>query len=143
MRRRDLTLAAAAALLAPAVPARADSYPSRPVRVIVPYSPGGGTDTLARAVFERVAALMGQPFVVENKAGAGTTIGLGELARARPDGYTVGVGGTSDPLLPLLYDKLPFNPVADLTFVATLATVPIVLAAGPSIPAKTLQELLA
>ncbi|MFV0676932.1 Bug family tripartite tricarboxylate transporter substrate binding protein [Variovorax sp. tm] len=143
MRRRHFTLGAAAALLAPAVPAWADSYPARPVRLIVPYPPGGGTDTVTRAVFERVAALMGQPFVIENKAGAGTTIGLGELARARPDGYTVGVGGSSDPLLPLLYDKLPFNPVADLTFVATLATVPIVLAAGPSLPAKTLQELLA
>jgi tripartite-type tricarboxylate transporter receptor subunit TctC len=143
MRRRNFTLAAATTLLAPAGAAWADSYPSRPVRLIVPYPPGGGTDTVARAVFERVATLMGQTFVVDNKAGAGTTIGLAELARARPDGYTVGVGGTSDPLLPLLYDKLSFNPVADLTFVATLATVPIVLAAGPSIPAKTLQELLA
>ncbi|RQO61273.1 hypothetical protein DBV14_05710 [Variovorax sp. KBW07] len=143
MKRREFTLAAAAALLAPAAPARADNYPSKPVRLIVPYPPGGGTDTVARVVFERVAVLMGQPFVVENKAGAGTTIGLGELARARPDGYTIGVGGTSDPLLPLLYDGLAFNPSADLTFVATLATVPIVLAAGPGIPAKTLQELLA
>lgn len=143
MKRREFTLAAAAALLAPAASVRADNYPSKPVRLIVPYPPGGGTDTVARAVFERVATLMGQPFVVDNKAGAGTTIGLGELARSRPDGYTVGVGGTSDPLLPLLYDRLAFNPSADLAFVATLATVPIVLAAGPSIPAKSLQELLA
>ena len=142
MNRRDFNLLAAASLLAPAVPAWADTYPSRPVRVIVPYPPGGGTDTVARAVFERVAVLLGQPFVVENKAGAGTAIGLGELARSRPDGYTIGVGGSSDPLLPLLYDKLAFNPVADLTFVATLATVPIVLAAGPSLPAGTMREFL-
>lgn len=142
MQRREFALAAAAALLAPALSARADSYPSKPVRLIVPYPPGGGTDTVARAVFEQVSKLLGQPFVVENKAGAGTTIGLAELARAHPDGYTVGIGGSSDPLLPLLYDKLPFNPVADLTFVATLATVPIVLAAGPSLPGKTMRELL-
>lgn len=143
MQRREFTLAAAAALLAPALSARADSYPSKSVRLIVPYPPGGGTDTVARAVFERVSTLLGQPVVVENKAGAGTTIGLAELARSRPDGYTVGVGGSSDPLLPLLYDRLRFNPVADLAFVATLATVPIVLAAGPSLPAKTMRELLA
>ncbi|WP_454752845.1 Bug family tripartite tricarboxylate transporter substrate binding protein [Cupriavidus necator] len=143
MERRAFALAAAAALLAPAVPARAESYPSRPVRLIVPYPPGGGTDTVARTVFEHVSGLLGQPFVVENKAGAGATIGLGDLARSRPDGYTVGVGGSSDPLLPLLYDKLSFNPVSDLAFVATLATVPIVLVAGPSLPAKNLQELLA
>lgn len=143
MRRRDIVLAAAASALSPAAPVWADSYPSRPVRLIVPYPPGGGTDTVARAVFERVATLLGQPFVVENKAGAGTTIGLGELARAHRDGYTIGVGGSSDPLLPLLYDKLPFDPVADLSFVATLATVPIVLAAGPSSPAGTMSELLA
>lgn len=143
MKRREFTLLGGAALLAPAVSALADSYPSRRVRLIVPYPPGGGTDTVARAVFERVAALLGQPFVVENRAGAGTTIGLAELARSHPDGYTVGVGGSSDPLLPLLYDKLPFDPVADLSFVATLATVPIVLVAGPSLPATTMRELLA
>lgn len=143
MKRREFALATAAALLAPILPVWADSYPSKPVRLIVPYPPGGGTDTVARTVFERVATLLGQPVVVENRAGAGTTIGLAELARSTPDGYTVGVGGSSDPLLPLLYDRLPFNPVADLTFVATLATVPIVLAAGPSLPAKTMRELLA
>lgn len=143
MKRREFSIAAAAAMLAPFTPALADSYPARPVRLIVPYPPGGGTDTVARAVFERVATLMGQPFVIENKAGAGTTIGLAELARSRPDGYTIGVGGSSDPTLPLLYEKLPFNPGTDLSFVATLATVPIVLAAGPSLPVKTMQELLA
>lgn len=142
MKRREFSIAAAAAVLAPMRLALADTYPARPVRVVVPYPPGGGTDTVARAVFERVSVLMGQPFVIENKAGAGTTIGLGDLARSRPDGYTVGVGGSSDPLLPLLYDKLPFNPSADLSFVATLATVPIVLAAGPSLPVKTMDELL-
>lgn len=142
MKRREFSLAAAASLVAP-MGALADAYPSRPVRLIVPYPPGGGTDTVARAVFERVSTLLGQPFVVENKAGAGTTIGLGELARSRPDGYTVGVGGSSDPLLNLLYEKLPFDPASDLTFVATLATVPIVLAASPSLPVSTLAELLA
>jgi tripartite-type tricarboxylate transporter receptor subunit TctC len=144
MNRRDFARAAAGGVLAAATGTTfASGYPTRPVRLIVPYPAGGGTDTVSRAVFERVATLLGQPFVVDNKAGAGTTIGLAELARSRPDGYTVGVGGSSDPLLPLLYDHLPFNPTADLAFVATLATVPIVLVAGPGLPVRTMGELLA
>lgn len=131
------------ALLAAPTSVLAQTYPERPIRLIVPYPAGGGTDIVARAVFERVSAKLGQPFVVDNKAGAGSSIGLAELARSKPDGYTVGVGGSSDPLLPLLYPKLPFNPSHDLTFVSTLATVPIVLAAGPSMPAKTMSEFLA
>lgn len=143
MNRRDFgRLTASVALLAASAPSLAQSYPARPIRLIVPYPAGGGTDIVARAVFQRVAAILGQPFVVDNKAGAGSTIGLAELARSKPDGYTVGVGGSSDPLLPLLYDKLPFDPSKDLTFVATLATVPTVLAAGPAMPAKTMSEFL-
>ncbi|TPQ33968.1 Bug family tripartite tricarboxylate transporter substrate binding protein [Cupriavidus pinatubonensis] len=142
-RREFMRLAGAAAVLASTGRALANKYPSKAVRVIVPYPAGGGTDTVARTVFARVAGILGQPFVVENKGGAGTTIGLADLARSSPDGYTIGVGGTSDPLLPLLYPKLSFNPNTDLTFVATLATVPIVLVAGPGVQAKTLSELLA
>lgn len=142
-RREFMRLAGAAAVLASTGSALANTYPSRAVRLIVPYPAGGGTDTVARAVFARVAGILGQPFVIENKGGAGTTIGLADLARSSPDGYTIGVGGTSDPLLPLLYPKLSFNPNTDLTFVATLATVPIVLVAGPGVQAKTLSELLA
>ncbi len=138
-----MRLAGAAAVLASTGSALANTYPSRPVRVVVPYPAGGGTDTVARAVFARVAGILGQPFVIDNKGGAGTTIGLADLARSRPDGYMVGVGGSSDPLLPLLYPKLSFNPSTDLTFVATLATVPIVLVAGPGVQATTLAELLA
>ena len=118
-------------------------YPSKPIRVIVPYPAGGGTDAVARAVFEKVGQAMGQPVVIENKAGAGTIIGLGEVARAAPDGYTIGIGGTSDPLLPLLYESVPFNPHTDLVFVSTLASVPLALAASNNVPAKTMQELIA
>ncbi|MDO9434184.1 tripartite tricarboxylate transporter substrate binding protein [Hydrogenophaga sp.] len=118
-------------------------YPSKPIRVIVPYPAGGGTDAVARAVFEKVGQAMGQPVVIENKAGAGTIIGLGEVARAAPDGYTIGIGGTSDPLLPLLYESVPFNPNTDLVFVSTLASVPLALAASNNVPAKTMQELVA
>lgn len=144
MRRREFVQnIAVGALLASSGGAIANSYPSRPVHLIVPYPAGGGTDILARRVFEQVRDLLGQPVVVENRAGAGTTIGLAELARSKPDGYTLGIGGSSDPLLPLLYDKLSFDPTTDLTFVATLATVPIVLVAGPAAPAKSLAELLA
>ena len=124
-------------------PTSAQTYPNRPIRLIVPYPAGGGTDILARSVFQKVSESLGQPFVVENKGGAGTSIGLAEVARSHPDGYTIGIGGTSDPLLPILYDNLPFNPMTDLIFVSTLASVPIVLVAGPSVPAKTMQEFLA
>ena len=78
------------------------SYPNKSMKMIVPFPPGGGTDTVARALAQRLSAALGHAVIVDNKAGAGTTIGLAELARAAPDGYTMGIGGNSDPLLPLL-----------------------------------------
>ncbi|MBK6650976.1 MAG: hypothetical protein IPG42_15560 [Betaproteobacteria bacterium] len=112
------------------------SYPSKGLRMVVPFPPGGGTDTVARALAQRLSAALGQSVIVDNKAGAGTTIGLAEVARASPDGYTVGIGGTSDPLLPLLYDNLPFNPTQDLVFVSTLASSPI----APAVAITSQQE---
>ena len=136
-------LASALLLLGSAVNADAQTaYPSKAIRLIVPYPAGGGTDAVARAVFQKLGESLGQAVVVENKAGAGTTIGLAELARSAPDGYTLGIGGTSDPLLPLLYDKLPFNPKTDLVFVTTLATAPIALVTGPSISAHSVSEFV-
>ena len=118
------------------------SYPSKGLRMVVPFPPGGGTDTVARALAQRLSAALGQSVIVDNKAGAGTTIGLAEVARASPDGYTVGIGGTSDPLLSLLYDNLSFNPTQDLVFVSTLASTPIALAVGNNVPARTITEFI-
>lgn len=137
-----LPLAAMLAALAGPTPAQS-SYPNKPIRIIVPYPAGGGTDIVTRAVFQKVGEAMGQPIVIENKAGAGTAIGLGEVARAAPDGYTIGVGGTSDPLLPLLYDNLSFNPNTDLVVVSTLASVPLALVAAANVPARNMAEFIA
>jgi tripartite-type tricarboxylate transporter receptor subunit TctC len=119
------------------------SYPTKPIRLIVPFPAGGGTDAVARMLSQRLGDALGKGLVVENKAGAGTTIGLAEVARAPSDGYTLGVGGTSDPLLPLLYDNLSFNPTSDLVFVSTLASSTLVLAVGMDVPAKNVPEFIA
>lgn len=119
------------------------SYPAKSLRLVVPFPAGGGTDAVARMVSQKLAEALGQPIVIENRAGAGTTIGLAEVARAAPDGYTLGVGGTSDALLPLLYDNLSFNPTSDLVFVASLASSTLVLAVSTNLPAKTIPEFIA
>ena len=144
-RRTVLTAAAVAACTASTtrVYAQAGSYPNKSIRLIVPFPAGGGTDAVARMVSQKLGEALGQSVVVDNKAGAGTTIGLAELARAPADGYTIGVGGTSDPLLPLLYENLPFNPTTDLVFVSTLASSALVLAVGPNVPARNVTEFIA
>jgi tripartite-type tricarboxylate transporter receptor subunit TctC len=118
------------------------SYPNKSMKMIVPFPPGGGTDTVARALAQRLSAALGHAVIVDNKAGAGTTIGLAEVARAAPDGYTMGIGGNSDPLLPLLYDNLSFNRSQDLVFVSTLASSPIAFAVGNNVPAKNIREFI-
>lgn len=142
-RRSAIQIMAAGALGASGLSLMAQvSYPNKNLRMVVPFPPAGGTDTVARALAQRLSAALGQAVVVDNKAGAGTTIGLAEVARAAPDGYTVGIGGTSDPLLGLLYDNLPFNPKQDLVFVSTLASSPIALAVGNNVPARTITEFI-
>jgi tripartite-type tricarboxylate transporter receptor subunit TctC len=142
-RRVTLQLMAAGALGASGLPLLAQVISTnKNLRMIVPFPPGGGTDAVARALALRLSAVLGQTVVVDNKAGAGTTIGLAEVARAAPDGYTVGIGGTSDPLLPLLYDNLPFNPTQDLVFVSTLASSPIALAVGNNVPVRNIAEFI-
>ncbi len=103
-RRTVLTAGAAAAWTAASsgVHAQTGTYPNKSIRLIVPFPAGGGTDAVARMVSQKLGEALGQSLVVDNKAGAGTTIGLAELARSPADGYTIGVGGTSDPLLPYL-----------------------------------------
>lgn len=124
--------------------ALAQSYPSKPIRFIVPYLAGGTTDLVARVVGEKVGAKLGQPVVVENRPGAGGNIGMDAVAKAEPDGHTIGFGAIStNALNPHIYKNVPFDPRKDFTAVSLLGTSTIVLEVGPSIPVKTVAEFIA
>lgn len=146
MKRRSLLMAA---LAAPSiVPARSSwaqgSYPNKTVRFICPFAPGGGTDTVSRLMCDQLTKLLGQQFVVENKGGAGGNIGTAELARAAPDGYTLGlITVASHTLNPMLYSKLPYNPDKDIVGVSRVALLANLLGVTPSLPANNVAELIA
>ncbi|MDM0072694.1 tripartite tricarboxylate transporter substrate binding protein [Variovorax sp. J31P207] len=145
MKRKQFVIVAAGALFLlgfASLGAFAQDYPAKPIRAIVPYSAGGGTDLVGRLVFQKLGEALGQPIYVENKVGGSGTIGLGELARSKPDGYTIGIGGNGVSLLGALIDGLKFNPATDLVPVATLASVPIALVAGPGLPVKSMREFI-
>ena len=125
--------------------ARAQSaWPNKPIRYIVPFAPGGTTDILARVVGEKLALALGQPVVIDNKPGQGGSAGAAELARAAPDGYTIG-GGTisSHAINATLYDKLPYDPVTSFAPITLYATQPNVLLLHPSVPATNVREFIA
>ncbi len=137
---------AVSVVLSLAIPAasRAQDYPNKPVRIIVPFSAGGVADLLPRLVGEKVSQKWGQPVVVENKVGAAGNIGMAEVARAEPDGYTLGLAPTGNLTVnPTLFKNLPFDTHKDLTPVTLLAQSPNVLVVHPSVPAKTFKELVA
>jgi tripartite-type tricarboxylate transporter receptor subunit TctC len=122
----------------------AQSYPSRPVRLIVPYPPGGSTDFIARPVAERLTERLGQPFVMDNRGGAATVIGAEIAARAPADGYTLLVGTvTTLAVNPALKPKLPYDPVRDFAPVSMLSAQPYILAVNPSVPAASVAQLVA
>lgn len=130
-----------AALLSSAT-AFGQAYPSRPVRVIVPFTPGGGTDVATRLIAPKLSERFGQPVVVENRAGAAGAIGAEATVKAAPDGYTLLVGSTSEiGIGPSLYSKLPYNVVRDLAPVAPIAATPMVLVVTPSLPVRTAGDL--
>ena len=118
-------------------------YPTRPVKVIVPSPPGGGTDILARVLAQHLSRALGQPFFVENKAGAGNMIGIEFVAHAPADGYTVLVVPSTLALNSVLYKKVPYDPVRDFAPVTLAATAPNVLVVNPALPAKSLAEFIA
>ena len=118
-------------------------YPIRPVKVIVPSPPGGGTDILARVLAQHLSKALGQPFFVENKAGAGNMIGIEFVAHAPADGYTVLVVPSTLALNSVLYKKVPYDPVRDFAPVTLAATAPNVLGVNPALPAKSLAEFIA
>jgi tripartite-type tricarboxylate transporter receptor subunit TctC len=146
--RRILIHVVAAAVALAAAPCiaqtPASSWPNKPIRYIVNFAPGGTTDILARTIGERLGAALGQPIVVENKPGQGGSIGAAELARAAPDGYTIGAGTISSHAInATLYDKLSYDPLTSFAPITLYATQPNVLLVHPSVPAKNVRELIA
>jgi len=132
----------AAATAAPRA-ASAQSYPSKPVRVIVPFAPAGPADVLARLMTAKLSQSMGQQFYIENQAGAGGNLGMGTAARAAPDGHTIAVVSTSFVVNPSLYPKIPYDPYKDFAPVTLAAVSPNVLVVHPSVPAGSVKELIA
>ena len=133
-----------AAVLSISAGAGAQSFPTKPIRFVVPYSPGGSTDTLARTLAQKMSDSMGQQVVVDNRPGANGNIGMEIVARAPADGHTIVLGYIANVAIgPSLYDKLPFDPVKDYEPVTLLATSPNVLVAHPGVQVKTLKDVIA
>ncbi len=129
-----------ASLAAGASPAQ--DYPSRPVRMVVPFSPGGSTDTLARIVGQKLTERSGQPVIIENRAGAGGHIGAEQVAKSAPDGYTLLLGGVPHAISASLYSKLPYDLARDLAAIAEVASFPSAIVLHPSLSAKSVKELI-
>jgi tripartite-type tricarboxylate transporter receptor subunit TctC len=143
--RRQFLHVAAGALALPAVSrvAQAQAYPSRPVRIVAPYPPGGTVDILARLIANWLSDRLGQAFVVENKAGAGGNIGTQAVISSPPDGYTMLLVAAANASNATLYDQLPFNFIRDTAPVAGLISTPLSMNVNPSVPAKTVAEFVA
>lgn len=124
------------------VPAFSQQYPSRPIRIVVPFGPGGFTDVAARILQKELAPAIGQPIVIENKPGAGSTIGTSEIAKAQPDGYNLVMISTAHVISPHLYKSMPYDPLKDFTPVMKLAEGPYVLVVHPSLPVRNVAELI-
>ncbi|NDZ18307.1 LacI family transcriptional regulator [Variovorax sp. WS11] len=142
---RKMFLMAAASLLALASAVHAEpGYPAKPIRLIVPFAPGGSTDVLARLLAEALRPELGQPVIVENKAGAGGNIGGDFVAKAPPDGYTLLIAAAGPTVInPSLYARMPYDPAKDLRPVTLLIQEPNLMAINPKIPAKTVPEFIA
>jgi tripartite-type tricarboxylate transporter receptor subunit TctC len=138
---RRFLLGAPTLLALPSVAAAQASWPARPVRVVVPFSPGGSNDVLARALAERLGTGFGQPFVVENRGGAGGAIGADQVAKSPPDGYTL-LFMSSSLTTNAAVQRLPYDPVADFTPVAQAAVAPMIVTVGKDGPARTLADLV-
>ena len=145
MRRREL---APLGLLALALPgpalAQAETFPNRPIRLVLPYAPGGPADAFSRAMGRAITERLGQPVVVESRGGAGGVLGMEVVAKAAPDGYTIGIGGTGSLAGALsLMPQMPYDPLKDFAAISMMAAVPEILAVHPGVPARSVQELVA
>lgn len=141
---RIAIFAVAALACAPATHVKAQSFPAKPVRLIIPFAPGGGSDLMGRLLAQKLTDRYGQQFVVDNRPGAGGSIGTEAAVRSAPDGYTLLLGSTSEiSINPHLYAKLTYSPLRDLAPVAIVAYTPLVLAVHPSMPTRSVKELIA
>jgi tripartite-type tricarboxylate transporter receptor subunit TctC len=140
--KRFLIAAAAALLTFSAAAQTAAHYPTRPIRIVVPFTAGSATDIMARIVGEKISASLGQPVTVENKAGAGGTLGAAQVAKSEPDGYTLLVVSTGHVVNPALYDNLTYDTVGDFAGVIPLASLPSVLVVGANSPYKSVRDLV-
>ena len=145
MNRRPVLAALASLAVAPlSLPVLAQSYPSKPVRIVVPFAPGGTTDIIARILSERMGAALGQTVVVENKAGGGGIVGAAELVKAPADGHVLGMATVSTTASnPAINPRTPYNPLSDFTPIINLAATPNVIAVHPSFPARDYKTFLA
>jgi len=124
--------------------ARAEDYPGHPIRLIVPFAPGGGNDTVARLVGDSLGKRLGQPIVIDNRPGAGGVVGAEAAAKAAPDGYTLFLGGVgSHAINPNLHKDLSYDPIRDFAPITLLASAPLILVVHPSVPAQSVQQLVA
>ena len=142
MLRRALTLGMCLVAAAPAAWSQA-GYPNRPIKLIVPFGPGGFTDVVARVLGQKLGQSMGTSFVVENKPGAGSTIGTNEVAKAAPDGYTLVMISTTHTVSPAIYKNLPYDPIKSFTPVGKLVDSAYVLLSHPKLPVNNVKELIA
>lgn len=139
----SVAVLAAAAFIAPTAAPAQESYPNKPIHMILPFPPGGVTDLLARALAEKLATRLGQPVVVENKPGAGTVLASDLVARAAPDGYTILMAASSLGTAPLIYDKVNYDAVKSFAPITQVASVVHVLEVSPKLPVKNVKELIA
>jgi tripartite-type tricarboxylate transporter receptor subunit TctC len=153
MKRREFILVFAGAMVGGALATRPfvvhaqntpGNYPDHPITLIVPYAPGGGNDVVARAVADPMSKTLGQPVVIENRAGAGGSVGTRQVAKAAPDGYTLGLGGTGTLAIdPTLYPNVGYDPRRDFAPIGLIATSPLIVLVNHSVPAHNVQELIA
>jgi tripartite-type tricarboxylate transporter receptor subunit TctC len=140
MRRRQfLTILGGAALMSPVTAGAVDTFPNRPIRLIVPYPPGGGTDIVGRLLGEKLRASLSQPIVVDNRGGAGGVLGTEVVAKAAPDGYTLLLVPTSHVINPSIYAKLPYDTVKGFAPITIVASASILMAVNPRVPATTVR----
>lgn len=144
MHRKWIRAAATIAALTATAALAADNYPSKPVRLVVPFAPGGTTDIIARVVTAKIQSAFGQPMIVENHSGAGGTIGANDTAKATPDGYSLGVATVSTiATAPVMQPNVPYDPIKDFTPITNIAATPNVLEVNPAFPARDYKSFLA
>src|SRR2546429_7188400 len=140
MRRRDFIAFLGGAAMS--LPAAANSFPTRPIRLIVPYPAGGGTDIVGRVLGQKLHASLGQPVVIDNRGGAGGTLGTAAAAKSAPDGYTLLLVPTSHVINPSIYAKLPFDTEKDFAPITMVASAAILMAVHPGVPANTVRDFV-